>query len=117
MFGPTLGYLPESIAKAGFKPEDVDAVLINHIHSDHMGGLMLGEKMVIPNATIYVSQQEYDYWLFPNNYNDASVEMKPFFDQAILKMGAYVKEGKVKAFNYEKELFPGVQLLRNRNSK
>lgn len=108
LFGPTLGYLPESFARAGFKPEDVDAVLITHIHSDHTGGLMLGEKMVFPNATIYVSQQEYDFWLTPKNSKEASAAMKPFFDQALLKMGPYVKAGKVKTFNYDKELFPGV---------
>ncbi|WP_348083416.1 MBL fold metallo-hydrolase [Mucilaginibacter sp.] len=108
LFGPTLGKLPESFAKAGFKPEDVDAVLITHIHSDHTGGLMLGEKMVFPNATIYVSQQEYDFWLTPKNYKAASAELKPYFDQALLKMSPYVKAGKVKTFNYGKELFPGV---------
>ena len=108
LFGPTLGYLPESIAKAGFRPEDVDAVLITHIHADHMGGLMLGDKMIFPNATIYVSQQEYDFWLTPKSYKEASAAMKPFFDQALSKVGPYVKAGKVKTFNYEKELFPGV---------
>lgn len=108
LFGPTLGHLPESFASAGFRPEDVDAVLITHIHADHIGGLMLGEKMVFPNATIYVSQKEYDFWLTPKNYQEASAEMKPYFEQALLKMNPYVKAGKVKTFSYEKELFPGV---------
>lgn len=108
LFGPTLGYLPESFAKAGFKPEDVDIILITHIHSDHTGGLMRGDKMVFPNATLYVSQKEYDFWLTPRNYSEATTAMKPYFEQAIQKMGPYVKAGKVKTFAYGKEIFPGI---------
>ena len=108
LYGPTLGHLPESFAKAGFKPEDVDAVLITHIHSDHTGGLMLGDKMVFPNATLYVSQKEYDFWLTPKNYREAPKELKAYFEQAILKMSPYVKAGKVSTFAFGKELFPGV---------
>jgi len=108
LYGPTLGHLPESFAKAGFKPEDVDAVLITHIHSDHTGGLMFGDKMVFPNATLYVSQKEYDFWLTPKNYREAPKELKAYFEQAILKMSPYVKAGKVSTFAFGKELFPGV---------
>lgn len=108
LYGPALGYLPESLAKAGFSAEDVDIILITHIHSDHTGGLMLGDKMVFPNATLYLSQKEYDFWLTPKNYNEASKEMKPYFDQALLKMTPYVKAGKVRTFEFGKELFPGV---------
>lgn len=108
LFGPTLGYLPESFVKAGFKPEDVDIVLITHIHADHTGGLMLGKKMVFPNATLYVSQKEYDFWLAPENYQKASKEMKPSFEKAIEKVGPYVKAGRVKTFGYEKEILPGI---------
>ena len=34
--------------------------------------------------------------------------MKPYFEQALLKMNPYVKAGKVKTFEYGKELFPGI---------
>lgn len=108
LYGPSLGHLPASLARAGYKPEDVDAVLITHIHTDHTGGLMDGDRRVFPNATVYVSQQEYDFWLTPGNYTKAAKEMKPYFEQAILKMMPYVKAGKVKTFTYGNEIFPGV---------
>lgn len=108
LYGPTLGHLPESIARAGFRPEDVDAILITHIHTDHTGGLMFGDKIIFPNATIYLSKREYDFWLTPKNYKEATKEMKPYFEQALLKMGPYVKAGKVKTFSYGEEIFPGV---------
>lgn len=108
LYGPSLGHLPASFAKAGYKPEDVDAILITHIHTDHTGGLMDGDRRVFPNATVYVSQKEYDFWLTPDNYTNASKELKPYFEQAVLKMSPYVKAGKVKTFSYGKEIFPGV---------
>jgi glyoxylase-like metal-dependent hydrolase (beta-lactamase superfamily II) len=39
-FGAMLGHLPENLAAAGYKPEQVDAVLITHLHGDHVGGLL-----------------------------------------------------------------------------
>lgn len=108
LYGPTLGHLSRSFANAGYKPEDVDIILITHIHTDHTGGLMDGERMVFPNATVYVSQKEYDFWLTPENYLKASKEMKPYFEQATLKMNPYVKAGKVKTFDYGKEIVKGV---------
>jgi len=109
LYGPSLGHLPSSFAKAGFKPEDVDIVLITHIHTDHTGGLMDGDRMVFPNATIYVSKKEYDFWLTPENFTNASKKLKPYFEQAALKMNPYVKAGKVKTFGYDQEIMPGIR--------
>ena len=108
LFGPDLGFLPESFRKAGYRMEDVDAILITHMHGDHVGGLINDGKIAFPNATVYVSQKEYDFWLTPKNFTDASAEMKPYFQNAILKMTPYVKAGKVKAFQYGGEILPGV---------
>jgi len=108
LYGPSLGHLPANLARTGFKPDDVDAILITHIHTDHTGGLMDGDRRVFPNATVYVSQQEYDFWLTPDNYEKAAKELKPYFEQAILKMSPYVKAGKVKTYSYGHEIFPGV---------
>jgi glyoxylase-like metal-dependent hydrolase (beta-lactamase superfamily II) len=44
LYGPTLGHLPESLRKIGVPPEAIDAILITHIHTDHTGGLIHGDK-------------------------------------------------------------------------
>ncbi|HCD6787749.1 TPA: MBL fold metallo-hydrolase [Klebsiella pneumoniae] len=37
--GPSMGRLLDNIAAAGYKPEDVDTILLTHMHPDHIGGI------------------------------------------------------------------------------
>lgn len=50
----------------GIEPADIDMVLLSHLHKDHAGGIshhnVLGiQELSFPNATYYVSKQEFDY--------------------------------------------------------
>ncbi|MCW3465892.1 MBL fold metallo-hydrolase [Chitinophaga nivalis] len=108
LYGPTLGFLPNSIREAGYQPEDIDAVLLTHIHTDHSGGLMMGDKMVFPNALVYASEPEVNYWMNANNAANAPERLKKFFREADAKVGPYLKAGKVRTFTYGKALFPGI---------
>lgn len=56
------GRLMESLKNAEVDPAEIDAVCLTHLHADHIGGLLLNGKRAFPNATIYLSQEEYDAW-------------------------------------------------------
>ncbi|MDR2921557.1 MAG: MBL fold metallo-hydrolase [Tannerella sp.] len=43
-------------------PEQIDIILLTHMHGDHIGGLLKDEKVTFPNATLYLGQIEHDYW-------------------------------------------------------
>src|SRR5258705_3674250 len=50
-FGPTTGRQQKSMAEAGIKPEDIDAVVCSHAHIDHIGGIVgADDKPAFPNA-------------------------------------------------------------------
>lgn len=55
------GALQGSLAKAGYKPDAIDEILITHSHPDHVGGLVIDGKLAFPNATIRMSEAEWNY--------------------------------------------------------
>ncbi|MGH1352809.1 MAG: MBL fold metallo-hydrolase [Methyloligellaceae bacterium] len=56
------GKLKDTLAVAGFKPEQVDIVVITHCHPDHIGGLMEGNNPLFPNARYVMGETEYNFW-------------------------------------------------------
>jgi glyoxylase-like metal-dependent hydrolase (beta-lactamase superfamily II) len=61
---PTLGKLPENLRAAGAAPEDIDVLLLTHLHSDHSLGLVDAEgRAVFPKAELVVHEKEAAFWL------------------------------------------------------
>src|SRR6266436_10380685 len=64
--GGALGHLAGNLRSAGYTPEQVDLVLVTHLHSDHIGGLTAQDgTRVFSNAEIEVAKAESDFWLSP----------------------------------------------------
>jgi glyoxylase-like metal-dependent hydrolase (beta-lactamase superfamily II) len=59
---PNGGWLATQLGPAGFKPEDIDIVLLSHGHPDHIGGVIEGGKPLFPNARYVIGQVEHDFW-------------------------------------------------------
>lgn len=78
MFGPTPGKLLASLKAAGIDPKDIDAVVATHAHCDHVWGIMADDgSRNFPNAQIYISQADFDFWT-----DEAKLAMK---DPAYMK--------------------------------
>jgi glyoxylase-like metal-dependent hydrolase (beta-lactamase superfamily II) len=111
LFGPTLGNLAASLKAAGYQPEQVDEVYITHMHADHVGGLMSGDKLAFPNAIVRADQHDADFWLSKENLDKAPEQMKGFFQGAQASLNPYVAAGKFKPFDGDTELVPGIKAV------
>ena len=109
LFGPTLGKLIGNLKAAGYQPEQVDAVIITHMHPDHVGGLMAGEQRAFPNATVHADQHDADFWLSQAQMEKAPADAKGFFQGAMASLNPYSSAGKFKPFNGNTELVPGIK--------
>jgi len=114
LFGPTLGNLIANIKAAGYQPEQIDAVYITHMHPDHVGGLMAGDKPAFPNATVRADKHEADYWLNQANMEAAPKDAKGFFQGAMASVNPYVAGGKFQPFDGDTDLVAGIKAVASR---
>jgi glyoxylase-like metal-dependent hydrolase (beta-lactamase superfamily II) len=111
LFGPTLGKLVANLRASGYRPEQVDEVYVTHMHPDHVGGLAADGKMVFPNAVVRADLREGNHWLSQANLDAAPADAKGFFQGAMASLKPYVDAGRLKTFDGETELVPGVRAL------
>ncbi len=70
--------LLDSLAEAGFRHQDIDVVVLSHLHFDHAGGLLAawqeGEppRLLFPNATFVVGKAHWQRALQPHPRDRAS---------------------------------------------
>jgi glyoxylase-like metal-dependent hydrolase (beta-lactamase superfamily II) len=102
--GPATGHMSENLKAAGYRPEDVDAVLITHMHGDHVCGLSKDGARLFPKATVYAADTEIAYWLTTQPIDPAAERKKGV--QGMLQ--AYSAAGAIKGFKPGATLFPGV---------
>ncbi len=110
--GGALGRLAGSLRSAGYTPEEVDLVLVTHLHSDHVGGLTTQDgKRVFPNADVYVAKAESDFWLSPEIAAKAPKDAQPFFQSAQAIAAPYIKAGKWHTFSGSEPIVDGMQVV------
>ncbi|MGI6655443.1 MAG: MBL fold metallo-hydrolase [Desulfobulbus sp.] len=90
-FAPNLGNLLANLKAAGYSPDQVDAVLLTHLHPDHVGALTDDAgKAVFSQAQVFTNQKENDYWLAKDAQDKAPAAMQSMFQTAQHAAAPYV---------------------------
>jgi len=88
------------IKTLGVEPDNINAVLITHLHGDHFGSLQRNGRAVFPNAKIYLSARELEYFTVTNVNQGAAAALAPYSSQ----ITAFEPGG----FDNGREILPGV---------
>ncbi|MEW9921190.1 MBL fold metallo-hydrolase [Marimonas sp. MJW-29] len=69
-----------ALQAAGYSADQVDIVVLTHMHGDHIGGLMQGDAPTFANARYVTGQAEYDHWAAAGN-EGFDGKVKPLADK------------------------------------
>jgi glyoxylase-like metal-dependent hydrolase (beta-lactamase superfamily II) len=92
----TTGKLAEHLTAAGYRPEQIDVVVITHGHPDHIGGLMDGDKPTFANARYVFGEVEFDFWRKGENVREARRANRERFVKVAVPLGekaTFLKDG------------------------
>lgn len=108
--GPaSLGHLPKALDACGVAPGDIGTVLVTHLHSDHIGGLMGSDGAAsYPNAEVVIPEAEAAYWLADGAEDRAPEGAKAGFRRARALVSAY---GAQIRRTGEGEVLPGIEAI------
>jgi glyoxylase-like metal-dependent hydrolase (beta-lactamase superfamily II) len=102
------GKLPQALAALGLNRNQIDAVIITHMHQDHIGGLVAGGKANFPKAELYIDRRDVAHWTDP-----AKQAAAPDYLQNSFKLSADVVRlyPKLQAIDGEREIVRGVSIV------
>jgi glyoxylase-like metal-dependent hydrolase (beta-lactamase superfamily II) len=108
--GPGTGLMPQNMAAAGIRPEDVTLVCISHFHGDHITGLTTAENQpFFPNAEIAVPAREWAWFSDEANAARSPQQQRGTFPNTQRRFGPL--RARMRIFEGEAEVAPGIRAI------
>ena len=110
------GLLPQHLAALNIRPEEITAVLMTHLHVDHIGGAFDSGsgRATFPNAKFFISEDEINLWSqSPIDLGDVRDLPQEFIDFTIhcARQGLSILERQIQPFKPDSELLPGITAI------
>lgn len=110
LLGPDFGKVPAALKALGHDAEEVEAVILTHLHEDHIGGLINEDgSAAFPKARIIVSEEELAFWSAPTSPANNPGEAQAKFDLANAVLKPYA--GSIEAVPAGSSIDSGVRLV------
>ena len=102
------GALPRALAAVGVRGDQIDAVIVTHMHQDHMGGLIAGGQNNFPNADVYIDRRDVTHWTDAAKQSGA-----PDYLQTSFRMATDVVRlcPRLQSIDSPREIAPGVSIV------
>ncbi|MFN4129716.1 MAG: MBL fold metallo-hydrolase, partial [Paracoccaceae bacterium] len=82
-----------ALADAGYTPDQIDVVVLTHMHGDHIGGLAGDAGVTFPNARYVTGSVEHNHWAQAGN-EGFDTKVRPLEDKmTFVEGGAAVASG------------------------
>lgn len=109
-FGDTLGNLISNIKASGINPDDVDDIIVTHMHPDHACGAINSDgTAAFINAEFIAPKEEVDYWLSDSVANSAPESERSFFESAQRSVEPYLASGRFRTIEHGESPAPGIE--------
>ncbi|MCS0503376.1 MBL fold metallo-hydrolase [Ancylobacter mangrovi] len=102
------GALPDALGVVGLQRDQIDAVIVTHMHQDHMGGLIVDGRNNYPNAELYIDRRDVTHWTDPAKRNGAPDYLQTSFHMAEEVVRLYPK---LQAIDGEREIVRGISIV------
>lgn len=102
------GSLQKALTRAGVAPENIDFVLLTHLHLDHVGGLLRQGKPAFPNAEIRLAEVERDFWFDDAGLARMSERLSPRLGEEFTALHVKVAREALAAYGDRVRCFAGL---------
>lgn len=105
----SLGKLPEALDVVGVDRGAIDAVLITHMHPDHLNGITAADGVgLFPNADILIARAEWEYWQSPDRAAEQEPHIRYILASHTHALAPYLAADRVRLFDEGDEVAPGI---------
>lgn len=112
LYGPQLGRMLSNLKASGYDPDQVDKIILTHMHGDHIAGLIdNSNRPAFSNATVFVEENESGYWLSEKNEAAAPAAWKRIFTAAKNVSAPYLRNGIWKTFTVGSPIVSGINTI------